>query len=264
MLKDITLGQYFPKDSIIHRLDPRFKIIMTALYIAILFATDSFYGLIVGTLFAWIVWFMTKIPIKLMWKSLKPIMPIIVITAILNLFMIEGDRTLWKWGFLEITDDSLHECIFNTIRIIMLIVGSSILTYTTSPVNLTDGIERLFSPLKRLNVPVHELAMMMTIALRFIPLLIDETDKIISAQKSRGASFEVGSLKERASAIVPVLIPLFISAFRRSNELALAMECRCYHGGDGRTRLKQLKAKPSDYLALTVTTSVLVVNVVVF
>lgn len=264
MLKDITLGQYFPKDSIIHNLDPRFKIVITAIYIAILFSTDTFQGLVIGTIFAWIVWFMTKIPIKLMWKSLKPLMPIIVITAILNLFMIEGDKVIWSLGFLEITDKSLHECIFNLVRIIMLIVGSSILTYTTSPVSLTDGIERLFSPLKRFNVPVHELAMMMTIALRFIPLLIDETDKIISAQKSRGASFETGSIKDRASAIVPVLIPLFVSAFRRSEELALAMECRCYHGGEGRTRLKQLKANLRDYVALGVSTLVLVVNIVIF
>jgi energy-coupling factor transport system permease protein len=262
MLKDITLGQYFPKDSIIHRLDPRFKIIITAIYIAMLFSTDTFQGLAVGTLFAWVVWLMTKIPIKLMWKSLKPLMPIIIFTAVLNLFMIEGDKTLWSWWFLKITDKSLNECIFNFVRVVMLIVGSSILTYTTSPVSLTDALERLFSPLKRFNVPVHELAMMMTIALRFIPLLIDETDKIISAQKSRGASFETGTLKERASAIIPVLIPLFVSAFRRSEELALAMECRCYQGGEGRTRLKQLKAHTSDYVALGVSTSLLLVNVV--
>lgn len=237
---------------------------MTAIYIAILFSTDTFQGLLVGTIFAWIVWFMTKIPVKLMWKSLKPIMPIILITAILNLFMIDGEVTLWKWSFLEITDESLHECIFNMIRVIMLIVGSSLLTYTTSPVSLTDGIERLFSPLKRFNVPIHELAMMMTIALRFIPLLIDETDKIISAQKSRGASFDTGSFKERVSSVIPVLIPLFISAFRRSEELALAMECRCYHGGEGRTRLKQLKSNPRDYVALGVSLSVLAVNVILF
>lgn len=264
MLKDITFGQYFPKDSIIHRLDPRFKIVITGIYIAILFSTDTFKGLAIGTIFALIVWFLTKIPLKLMWKSLKPIMPIIVVTAILNLFMIDGDKTLWSWGFLKITNDGLHESAFNLIRIVMLIIGTSILTYTTSPVSLTDGIERLFSPLKRFNVPVHELAMMMTIALRFIPLLIDETDKIISAQKSRGASFEVGSIKDRLSAIVPVLIPLFISAFRRSEELALAMECRCYHGGEGRTRLKQLKATSRDYIALCVSTSVLIVNIVIF
>jgi energy-coupling factor transport system permease protein len=264
MLKDITLGQYFPKDSIIHRLDPRFKLIITAIYIAMLFATDTFIGLAIGTIFALVVWFMTKIPIKLMWKSLKPIMPIIVVTAVLNLFMIDGEKTLWSWWILTITDTSLHECIFNLVRIIMLIVGSSILTYTTSPVSLTDAIERLFSPLKRFNVPVHELAMMMTIALRFIPLLIDETDKIISAQKSRGASFETGSLRDRASAIVPILIPLFVSAFRRSEELATAMECRCYHGGDGRTRLKQLKASPHDYVALGVSTSLLIINIAVF
>jgi len=264
MLKDITIGQYFPKDSIIHRLDPRFKIVITGIYIAILFATDTFGGLILGTIFAWIVWFMTNIPIKLMWKSLKPIIPIILITAILNLFMIEGDKTLWEWGFLQISDEGLHESIFNTIRIVMLIVGSSILTYTTSPVSLTDAIERLFSPLKKFNVPVHELAMMMTIALRFIPLLIDETDKIISAQKSRGASFESGSLKDRASALIPVLIPLFISAFRRSEELALAMECRCYHGGEGRTRLKQLKSKPRDYVALAISISLLMINIIIF
>jgi energy-coupling factor transport system permease protein len=264
MLKDITLGQYFPKDSIIHRLDPRFKLIITVIYIAMLFATDTFQGLAVGTIFAWVVWLMTKIPVKLMWKSLKPIMPIVLITAVLNLFIIDGETVLWSWGVLKITDDGLHECIFNLVRIVMLIVGSSILTYTTSPVSLTDAIERLFSPLKKFNVPVHELAMMMTIALRFIPLLIDETDKIISAQKSRGASFETGTLKERASAIIPVLIPLFVSAFRRSEELALAMECRCYHGGEGRTRLKQLKANPQDYVALGVSTSLLVVNIALF
>lgn len=264
MLKDITLGQYFPKDSTIHRLDPRFKIIITAIYIAILFCTDSFGGLLVGTLFAWIVWFMTQIPVKLMWKSLKPILPIIVLTAILNLFMVEGDKTLWSWAFLSISDKGLHECIFNAVRIVMLIVGTSILTYTTSPVSLTDAIERLFSPLKKFNVPVHELAMMMTIALRFIPLLIDETDKIVSAQKSRGASFETGTIKERASAIVPVIVPLLVSAFRRSEELALAMECRCYHGGEGRTRLKQLHIHPADWIALTVSVVVLLVNIVVF
>ena len=264
MLKDITLGQYFPKDSAIHRLDPRFKIIITAIYIAILFCTDSFGGLLVGTLFAWIVWFMTKIPVKLMWKSLKPILPIIVLTAILNLFMVEGDKTLWSWAFLSISNEGLHECIFNAVRIVMLIVGTSILTYTTSPVSLTDAIERLFSPLKKFNVPVHELAMMMTIALRFIPLLIDETDKIVSAQKSRGASFETGTIKERASAIVPVIVPLLVSAFRRSEELALAMECRCYHGGEGRTRLKQLHIHPTDWVALTVSIVVLLVNIVVF
>lgn len=264
MLKDITLGQYFPKDSTIHRLDPRFKIIITAIYIAMLFCTDSFGGLLVGTLFAWIVWFMTQIPVKLMWKSLKPILPIIVLTAILNLFMVEGDKTLWSWAFLSISDKGLHECIFNAVRIVMLIVGTSILTYTTSPVSLTDAIERLFSPLKKFNVPVHELAMMMTIALRFIPLLIDETDKIVSAQKSRGASFETGTIKERASAIVPVIVPLLVSAFRRSEELALAMECRCYHGGEGRTRLKQLHIHPADWIALTVSVVVLLVNIVVF
>jgi energy-coupling factor transport system permease protein len=263
MLRDITLGQYFPKDSIVHRLDPRFKLVITVVYVFMLFAPDTFQGLAVGTAFALVSWTMTGIPARLMWKSLKPIVPVVLVTAVLNLFMVDGDRVLWSWWVLEVTDRSLHEAIFNLVRIVMLIVGSSILTYTTSPVSLTDAIERLFSPLKRLNVPVHELAMMMTIALRFIPLLIDETDRIVSAQKSRGASFETGTLRERARAIVPVLIPLFVSSFRRSEELALAMECRCYHGGEGRTRLRQLQSHPRDYVALGVSVALLAVNVLV-
>ncbi len=260
MLKDITIGQYFPGKSVIHSLDPRFKIIITGIFISMLFAANSFIALGIGVVFLLLAFLLSKIPLKLMLKSLKPIIPIIIFTSVLNIFFITG-VPLFKLGFIKITRDGLELSAFMIIRIVALIMGSSLLTYTTSPITLTDAIERLLSPLKKIKVPVHELAMMMTIALRFIPTLIEETDKIISAQKARGADMESGNLLQRAKAMTPILIPLFVSAFRRAEELALAMECRCYQGGDGRTRLKQLHSTAADFNALTV--SVFFLNVVI-
>lgn len=266
MLKDITIGQYFPGKSAIHSVDPRFKIIITALFITMLFCAQDLIGLSVGIIFLIMVQLLSKIPVKMMVKGLKPIIPIIIFTSLLNLFFIEGEP-LWQWWIFKITDNGVKTAIFMVIRIICLIAGTSLLTYTTSPITLTDAIERLLSPLKKLKLPVHELAMMMTIALRFIPTLIEETDKIMSAQKARGADLESGNLLQRAKALIPILIPLFVSAFRRAEELALAMECRCYHGGDGRTRLKLLKCGASDYFAMLITLAflggVIVINVFV-
>ena len=249
MLKDITIGQYFPGKSVVHRLDPRFKIVITAIFIVSLFCAENFLGLFISCIFMLISFLISQIPLKLMLKSIKPIIPIIIFTTVLNLFFLDG-VTLFKIGFIKITYEGLRTSGFMIVRIIALIMGTSLLTYTTSPITLTDAIERLMSPLAKLHLPVHELAMMMTIALRFIPTLIEETDKIMSAQKARGADMESGSLLQRAKALTPILIPLFVSAFRRAEELALAMECRCYHGGDGRTRLKELKSTAADYTAL--------------
>lgn len=251
MLKDITIGQFFPGKSVIHRIDPRFKIIITGIYIGILFAAQNFAGLGVGIVFLFLSFLLSRIPLKMMGKSLKPIIPILIFTGVLNLLFIDGGETLVKLGFIRITTEGIETSIFMVIRIICLIAGTSLLTYTTSPITLTDAIERLLSPLKKIKLPVHELAMMMTIALRFIPTLIEETDKIIQAQKARGADMETGSLIQRAKALVPILIPLFVSSFRRAEELALAMECRCYHGGEGRTRLKQLKASYVDFVSIS-------------
>ena len=249
MLKDITIGQYFPGKSVVHKLDPRFKIIITGIFIAMLFSADSFIAMAVGIVFLIVSFLLSKIPLKLMLKSIKPIVPIIIFTSVLNIFFLDG-VVLFKLGFLKVTYEGLRTSAFMIIRIIALIMGSSLLTYTTSPITLTDAIERLLSPLKKIKLPVHELAMMMTIALRFIPTLIEETDKIMSAHKARGADMESGSLLQRAKALTPILIPLFVSAFRHAEELAVAMECRCYQGGDGRTRLRQLHSSGGDYFAL--------------
>lgn len=251
MLKDITIGQYFPGDSIVHRLDASFKIIITLIFIVMLFVADTFAGMLIGVAFMIMSYLLTKIKPKIMTKSLKPVLPILIFTAVINVFFYDGD-VIFSLGFIKITDDGIKNAAFMLIRVVALIIGSSILTYTTSPIALTNAIERLMSPLKKLKFPVHELAMMMTIALRFIPTLIEETDKIISAQKARGADFETGSLVERARAIIPILIPLFVSAFRRAEELALAMECRCYNGGEGRTKLRQSVVKTHDYVALII------------
>jgi len=252
MLKDITIGQYFPGHSVIHRMDPRMKILLSIAYIVMLFVAKGFSGIAVGVVFLALSYAISRIPLSLIGKSLRPVIPILIFTAVLNMFFVEGDP-LFKWHFITITRQGLFTAGLMAVRIICLIAGTSLLTYTTSPIVLTDGIERLLSPLKRLGLPVHELAMMMTIALRFIPTLIEETDKIMSAQKARGADLESGGLTQRAKALVPILIPLFISAFRRADELALAMECRCYHGGEGRTRMKQLKLCPRDFVAAAVT-----------
>ena len=248
-LKDITLGQYFPGNTILHRLDPRTKIILTVLFIVALFMAKQLvgYGILLITLAVLIA--LSKIKPKVILRGLKPILFIIVFTGVLNLFFTPG-TILWQWGFLTLTAEGIWAAVFMVLRISMLIICTFLLTYTTSPILLTDGLERLMGPLKKIRVPVHELSMMMSIALRFIPTLIEETDKIMSAQKARGADFETGNLIQKAKALIPLLVPLFISAFRRADELAIAMECRCYHGGEGRTRLRQLKYKAPDVAAM--------------
>ncbi len=249
MLKDITLGQFFPGNSVIHRLDPRVKIILVIAYIVMVFAAGNFAGLGLGIAFLIVEYAVSRIPPRMVLKSLKPLIPIIVITALFNLLFVDG-KPLIQWWIFKITDRGVELSIFMMIRILCLIAGTTLLTYTTSPIELTDAIERLLSPLKKIRFPVHELAMMMTIALRFIPTLIEETDKIMSAQKARGADFESGGLLKRGKALIPILIPLFVSSFRRAEDLALAMECRCYRGGEGRTKMKQLHAGWADFWAL--------------
>ena len=250
MLNDITLGQYFPMKSVVHRMDARYKIIITLLFLVMLFWGQHIWSLLAGLLFTVVATLCSKIPPKMILKSIKPIIPILIFTGLLNLLMLDGGDVYWKWKFLKITEEGVQTSVFMVIRICLLIAGTSLLTYTTSPIVLTDAIESLLSPLKKVKMPVHELAMMMTIALRFIPTLIEETSKIMAAQKARGADLESGSLMQRAQALVPILIPLFVSAFRRAEELALAMECRCYHGGEGRTRLRKLQSGMRDYIAL--------------
>ena len=250
MLKDITLGQYFPGNTLAHRLDPRTKILLVMLYIVALFCAKHIvsYGLMALTLYVCVK--ISKVPFKTMVKGLRPVVFIVVFTAVLNLFFTPGERNLVEVGFLRISDAGLENAVFMVMRILLLIMGTFLMTYTTSPIRLTDGLEQLLNGLKRFRVPVHELAMMMSIALRFIPTLIEETDKIMSAQKARGADFESGNLMEKAKALIPILVPLFISAFRRADELATAMECRCYHGGEGRTKLHVLQYEKRDYAAL--------------
>ena len=252
MLKDITIGQYFPGDSGLHLLDPRMKIIITTIYIVTLFIPRNPVGLLCAMLLGVAGYLISKISLKFIIRSLKPVLPIILFTAILNMIFVEGERVLVSFWVVSITLEGVILALLMCVRIIGLISGTSLLTYTTSPIALTDAIESLLGPFKRIHMPVHELAMMMTIALRFIPTLIEETDKIISAQKARGADMESGGVIQRARALVPILIPLFVSAFRRADELALAMECRCYHGGEGRTRMKQLTYAPRDFVALFV------------
>ena len=248
-LKDITLGQYFPGNTVIHRLDPRTKLLFTILYIVALFSAKGglAYAVLFVTLCACIA--VSKIRPKTILRGMKPILFIIILTAVLNIFYTPGDP-IWQWKFLKITVEGLWAAFFMVLRISFLITCTFMLTYTTSPIMLTDGLEKLLGPLKKVHVPVHELSMMMSIALRFIPTLIEETDKIMSAQKARGADFDTGNLFQKAKALVPLLVPLFISAFRRADELATAMECRSYHGGEGRTRLRQLRFQGSDIAAL--------------
>ena len=250
MLKDITLGQYFPGNTVAHKLDPRTKILLVVLYIVALFCAKSLltYGLMALCLAVCVR--ISKVGVKQLVRGLKPVLVIIIFTGILNLFFTPGDRYIFEWGFLHVSDTGLRSAVFMVLRIMLLIMGTFLMTYTTSPISLTDGLERLLNGLKKLHVPVHELAMMMSIALRFIPTLIEETDKIMSAQKARGADFETGNIFQRAKALVPILVPLFISAFRRADELATAMECRCYHGGEGRTALRVLRYKAADYAVL--------------
>ena len=251
MLKDITLGQYFPGDTVVHRLDPRTKLLMVIVYIVALFLAKWVISYAVMLVFLVTAVALSRIRPRALFKGLKPLLFIIIFTAIINVFYTKGDVLVQFWIF-KITREGLVNAGFLVLRIVMLVTGTFLLTYTTSPIALTDGLESLLSPLKAIHFPVHELALMMSIALRFIPTLIEETDKIMNAQKARGAQLDTGKMTDRVKALVPVLIPLFISAFRRADELAMAMECRCYRGGDGRTRLKVLRCEKQDYIDLAV------------
>ena len=253
MLNGITIGQYFPGDSLLHRMDPRVKLILTFVYIVAVFVPQNWLGLAIAVGFLLFSVIVSRLPGKLVFKSVKPIIPLIIFTSALNIFYVDKGVHLFDWGFIHITTQGLITAAFIAVRILCLIAGSSLLTYTTTPTALTDALERLMKPLKALHLNVHELAMMMTIALRFIPTLVEETDKIMSAQKARGADMESGGLMQRAKALIPILIPLFVSSFRRAYELATAMECRCYRGGEGRTRMKQLHMQARDGISLAVT-----------
>ncbi|HHX96877.1 MAG TPA: energy-coupling factor transporter transmembrane protein EcfT [Clostridia bacterium] len=249
MLKDITIGQYVPRDSLIHHLDPRTKIICIVLYMLALFMVQNVFGYLITTIFTLSIIFLSRISIGTILKGLKPLLFIIFLTLGLHVFMTEGEP-IWQWGFLKITQQGLKQGLFMALRLIYLVIITSLLTLTTTPIALTDGLEKI---LRRLFIPMaHELAMMMTIALRFIPTLIEETEKIMKAQMARGADFESGGLLKRAKSLIPLLVPLFLSAFRRADELAMAMEARCYRGGKNRTRMTQLQMDSGDYLAFII------------
>ncbi len=249
MLNNITLGQYYPVDSRVHRLDPRIKLILTIAFIVAVFLAKTFvgYALIIG--FVFICSRLANVPFRMLLRGLKSLRLIIILTFLLNLFFTSGDTVWVEFWIIRITREAFLQALFYSLRLVFLVIGTSLLTLTTSPVSLSDGIELLLSPLKKIHFPAHELAMMMTIALRFIPTLLEETDKIMKAQMARGADFESGNLISRAKAMVPLLVPLFVSAFRRAGDLAMAMESRCYHGGEGRTRLRVLKINRNDWLA---------------
>ena len=249
MLKDITLGQYFPGDTVVHRLDPRTKLILVIVFIAALFLAVDWIGYAVMFAVTALCVRVSTIKLKSLLKGLKPLIFIILLTGILNLFYTKEGTVLFDWWIFTVTTGGIKRAFLMVVRIMLLICGTLLLTYTTSPIALTDGLEMLFNPLKKIKVPVHEMSMMMSMALRFIPTLIEETDKIMSAQKARGADFSTGKLTERAKALLPLLVPLFVSSFRRADELAVAMESRCYHGGEGRTRMKTLRLARRDWLA---------------
>ncbi|MBG0764032.1 MAG: energy-coupling factor transporter transmembrane protein EcfT [Tissierellales bacterium] len=253
MFKNITIGQHYPIESYIHNLDPRVKIIITFLFIISLFIVDNFTAYLFVVLFLGVVVILSKVPFLMVVKGLKPILIIIIITFLINVFMTSG-QVIYTIGPLDITREGLRQAGFMGLRLILLIMGTSMLTLTTSPILLTDGIESLLNPYKRIGLPAHELAMMMTIALRFIPTLMEETEKIMKAQKARGADFESGNIFKRAKSLVPLLVPLFVSAFRRADDLAMAMEARCYRGGENRTRMRQLGITRKDIYAVIFTT----------
>ncbi len=253
MIRDITIGQYYPADSVLHRLDPRVKFIGTVLYIVSLFLFHS-KGYILGAAFLAFLIILSKVPFGMICRGLKAIWIILALTAALNMFLTPG-MILWQWGVLKITLEGVRLAVNMGLRLVMLVMGASLMTFTTTPTRLTDGMESIFGPLKKIRVPVHEIAMMMSIALRFIPILLEETEKIRMAQMARGADFESGSLFKKVKAMVPLLVPLFVSAFRRANDLALAMEARCYHGDEGRTRMKPLAYQKRDFIAFSVLTA---------
>lgn len=251
MIRDITIGQYYPVDSMIHRLDPRTKLFGTFIFITVLFFGDSFLGYALATVFLVSVIQLSQVPIKFMLKGLKAILMLLLISVSFNLFLTDG-KAIFQFGIMKITKEGIELSIFMALRLIYLVIGSSVMTLTTTPNALTDGLEKSLGVLKKIHVPVHEIAMMMSIALRFIPILIEETDKIMKAQMARGADFETGGLIQKAKAMVPLLVPLFISAFRRATDLAMAMEARCYHGGEGRTKMKPLQYTRLDYISYMV------------
>ena len=248
MIRDITIGQYYRADSVIHRLDPRVKIAGTLLYIISLFAFHNFAGYAVAAVFFAVMVFLSKVPISYIIRGLKPVFFVLVFSAVLNLFWTPGE-SFFTWGVIDLTWEGLYKTIYISLRLIFLVLGSSLMTFTTTPNQLTDALEKVLRPLKYIRVPVHELAMMMSIALRFIPILIEETDKIMKAQAARGADFESGSIVHRLKNMIPILIPLFVSAIHRANDLALAMDARCYHGGEGRTKMHPLRYRGQDFLA---------------
>ncbi len=245
MIRDITLGQYYPGKSVIHRLDARTKIIATLLYIIELFIVNNFWGFLIAGAALFIVIAISRVPVKFIFRGLTAVFLIIAFTVLLNMFMVDG-RILWQWKFLRITYEGIARAAFMAVRLVLLIIGTSMMTLTTKPIELTDGIEKLLSPFSKIGFPSHEVALMMTIALRFIPTLMEETDKIMKAQQARGADFESGNLFQRAKSLIPILIPLFVSSFRIAQDLALAMEARCYHGGKGRTRMNEIKFHKGD------------------
>lgn len=260
MIRDITIGQYYPFDSLIHKLDPRTKLVGTLMFIISVFVFHTFWGYLVATLFLGSVILISKVPVKFIFKGLKAIFVLLLFTIVFNIILTPGE-VLWRWGFIKVTKEGLVLAGRMAIRLIYLVIGSSIMTLTTTPNQLTDGLERQLRPLNKIHVPVHEIAMMMSIALRFIPILLEETDKIMKAQIARGADFENGNLIQKAKNMVPLLVPLFISAFRRANDLAMAMEARCYHGGDDRTQMKPLKYAGRDYAAYGILTAYLAIAI---
>ena len=262
MLNDITLGQYFPGDSHVHRMDPRMKLILTIVYIVGVFVISNLPGYLLALGFLYLVVRVSGIKFDYLVKGIKPLRFILLFTFILNLFFVAGETPIFDFGFWTLTKEALRNAVFFALRLVFLVMGTSVLTLTTSPMHLTDGLERLLRPLQRFKFPAHELAMMMTIALRFIPTLLEETDKIQKAQMARGADFESGNLIMRAKAMIPLLVPLFVSAFRRANDLAMAMEARCYRGGDHRTRLRELKYTKLDVYGALVTAAYIVLIVV--
>lgn len=263
MIRDITIGQYYPANSKLHRLDPRVKIVCTLLYLISLFLINNIGGYIVATVFLVAMIRISKVPFKFIGKGLKPVIMLLMITVLFNLFLTNSGDVILKFWILKVTDEGLRTAIFMAIRLIFLILGSSLMTFTTTPNALTDGIEKLLWPLQKIKFPVHEIAMMMSIALRFIPILLEETDKIMKAQIARGADLESGNIIQKAKAMIPILVPLFVSAFRRANDLAMAMEARCYRGGEGRTKMKPLVYKKHDYVAYGIAIVYLVIAVVV-
>ena len=261
-MRDITIGQYYPADSVLHRLDPRVKLIGTFAFLFSLFAGKGIVSYVIATIFLGSMIKLSKVPFKMIIKGLKAIIIILLITVSFNLFLTQGE-VIFQLGFLKVTKEGISVAVFMGLRLIYLVMGASIMTLTTTPNDLTDGLESVLGPLKKIKIPVHEIAMMMSIALRFIPILMEETDRIMKAQKARGADFESGNLIEKAKAMVPLLVPLFISAFRRANDLAMAMEARCYRGGEGRTKMKPLQYTSADFIAYGITIGYVVLAVVI-